>query len=492
MAIRRTRKRRLSFAPEQLVERALKFATDDEQDRTHEMFLSQQRYAKFRQWRSAGVSRPGDGASDAAVADMMTVSLRMQDTLYNAVVSTRPAITSKAVHEKDVEKQDTVDQVLDYQAFVENGEVWLADTVEAFVNDGHFTHFIPWVDEKRKVSEAMRAQPIPESEVPGLYFVMLLQQQFGAEAQIEFRGDRLEEAWDFTVAVQGEPAPLAVAFYTEPDGVVEMVVTREVTRFNGPKIIVKERSEVLHPAGVANLQIPGPSNPGGAPHVLLWDQPTLDEVVRLQKSGRYDELSAKDVEEMLKGDKATEAAPEKGQRQAIQGEVPEPAASQPPEAHRRVTRYMVFDILAVGEDGTTEDVIYCVIKEHKKLLRVRRLAEEYPGTVPRPPFGEGCFIPVRGSRTGISLLEIAEGLHDLRKEITDQMVNLGAITLTPWFFYRPTSSMREEIIRLYPGEGYPLSDPKNDVNFPSVPATGLAYGFNMLSLLEQQGEKVTM
>ena len=124
MAIRRTRKRRLSFTPEQLVERALKFATDDEQDRTNELFLSQQRYAKFRQWRSAGVTRPWDGASDAAVADMMTVSLRMQDTLYNAVVSTRPAITSKAVHEKDVEKQDTLDQVLDYQAFVENGEVW--------------------------------------------------------------------------------------------------------------------------------------------------------------------------------------------------------------------------------------------------------------------------------------------------------------------------------------------------------------------------------
>src|SRR3990167_9765595 len=106
MAIRRTRKRRLSFAPEQLVERALKFATDDEQDRTHEMFLSQQRYAKFRQWRSAGVSRPWDGASDAAVADMMTVSLRMQDTLYNAVVYTPPRLHTKAVPQKDARKTE--------------------------------------------------------------------------------------------------------------------------------------------------------------------------------------------------------------------------------------------------------------------------------------------------------------------------------------------------------------------------------------------------
>jgi len=493
---RRTRKRTLGLDSDMLVERAVRLATEGEDSRTEELNAAQQRYAKYRQWRSGDRASPWNDASDAAVSDMMTASLRIQDTIYNAVISTRPTLTSKAVHEKDQPRQDTIDTVLDYQAFTENGEAWLGETVELFANDGHFTHFVPWIDEKRKVSEAHRAPPIPPDAIPGQYFVQLLQMAFGAEVPVAFRGDTLEESWDFTVGpVPPEQQPVNVAFYTEADGTVEMVVERTAQVFLGPKIIVKDRSEVLHPANVCNLQIPGPSNPGGSPWVILWDRPTVDEIARLQRQGFYDELTAEDVKKLIARDEKPEESKEQAQRSVIQGNTDMRGGAprgEDTQAEQRVTRYLCFDIVAAAEGGVTEDVVYWVLKEPKLLCRKRRLAEVYPSALARRPFGEGQFIPVKGQRTGIGILEIVEGLHDLRKEITDQMVNLGSLSLSPWFFYRPTSSMRQETIRLYPGEGYPLSDPKNDVEFPSLPLQGLAYGINMLTLLDQSEEKVTM
>jgi hypothetical protein len=84
-----------------------------------------------------------------------------------------------------------------------------------------------------------------------------------------------------------------------------------------------------------------------------------------------------------------------------------------------------------------------------------------------------------------------EGLHDVIKQYLDQTIDAGTIKNVPFFFYRATSNMRPETIRMWPGEGYPVADPKNDVSFPSFPQDGSAFGFNLISMLSQYEEKLT-
>ncbi len=102
------------------------------------------------------------------------------------------------------------------------------------------------------------------------------------------------------------------------------------------------------------------------------------------------------------------------------------------------------------------------------------------------------MIPVPGRRTGIGILEMAEGIHDLRKLLRDQMVNVGSLLLSPFFFYRPSGVMKPETIRLWPGEGYPLNDPKNDQFFPQINAQGISYAMNLDASLNQDEERLSL
>jgi hypothetical protein len=87
-----------------------------------------------------GKDWPWEDSSDCALPDLMTHSLKVQDTLHNAAMSTRPAISGKAVQKSDAGKEDNVNQLLDYQFFVENkGEVIVGELADAFVNDGVIT-----------------------------------------------------------------------------------------------------------------------------------------------------------------------------------------------------------------------------------------------------------------------------------------------------------------------------------------------------------------
>jgi hypothetical protein len=100
-----------------------------------------------------GKDFPWEDSSDVGLPDMITHSLRMQDTLHNSVMSIRPAIVTKAISGKeDSDKQEIVDNLIDYQVFIEQpGEQLIGDAADAFVNDGVYTIFTPWVREDREV-----------------------------------------------------------------------------------------------------------------------------------------------------------------------------------------------------------------------------------------------------------------------------------------------------------------------------------------------------
>ncbi|KKM17802.1 hypothetical protein LCGC14_1672080, partial [marine sediment metagenome] len=187
MPTRRVRKRRFKFSKDDLVQRALTFVTDDEAARGAEMDARAQRYAKFRQWRGQHVDSPWEDSSDAAVPDLATDSLRMMDTLFNAVHATRPAVVSKATSKAKEPQTKAIDRVLDTQLLVEAGDEWLSDLLDAFVLDGHYTVFCPWVRENRSATELRESDPIPPGEVPALHFRTLLRRSFEG-AVVEPRG----------------------------------------------------------------------------------------------------------------------------------------------------------------------------------------------------------------------------------------------------------------------------------------------------------------
>lgn len=491
MAEKRTRPARLNVDGMMLAERATKFKMDDESARSAEMAARKQRYAKYRQWRAGNVKRPWDNASDVGLPDVMTAVLRTQDTLYNAAVATRPTIVSKATDEKDKESQGKLDDLLDFQAFVENGEDWLDDLAESFVIDGHFTAFVPWVRETRDTLQVYTVpEGVPEGIAPTDLFKVILAKTLGpALVDLRPRG-KATEAWDFDVTLRegAGTVDVQVSFYTAENGNLEIHVRRNAPIFDGPKIIIKDREDVLHPPHVTNLQIPGPSNPGGSPHVILVDREVgVEEIRRGMEDGFYDRITQEEFEKVFGSAGQTRVSEEKEQRMIVQGNA-NPAPSPVPE-HRTITRLLVFDTVVV--DGKTEDMVYWVAEETKTLLRAKRLMEVYPGPTPRRPFAEKQFIPVKGSRTGIGLPEIVEAMHDIQKQIYDQSIDQGSMSLSPFFFYRPSSSMDAGVIRLWPGEGYPLTDPSRDVHFPSLPSQGQAFAMNMLAMLEKKEEQVT-
>jgi len=477
--IKRTRKRidSLKIDKEKIPTRIHKFYTDGMEAKSVDREARLQRYAKYRQW-TEGRDWIGEETSDIALPDMATASLKMQDTLHNAVMSQRPTISSKAVSREDKDKQEKIDNLLDQQFFVEQqGEKTIEELSENFINDGVFTAFVPWVKEIKKASQVLLFSPIPPQLSPADYFRKILNQEYRDEVFSTSNG------WDHT----GDD--LSVSFYTRDDGRVEMVVEKNVTVFDGPKPIVKAYEDVLHPVRAANLQAPGPSNPNGATHVILIDYPTIDEIKKLADNKFYDLASEEDIKRLERLTRDESYQQEKRQKDDVQGKINETTDQK---SHDTLTRLTCFDSYDIDGDGLDEDVIWWMILENKILLKAKRLTEMYPMNPPRRPLAEATFLPVEGRREGMSLLESMEGLHDWNKQILDQMMDAGTLATVPFFFYRPSSNVKQEVMRLWAGEGYPMSDPKNDVHFPVIPNQSQAFGLNMDTLIGQKMEKLTV
>jgi hypothetical protein len=418
--------------------------------------------------------------------DLMTASQRLQDTLHNAVMSSRPVVMAKATKKHDEEKTETVDNLIDYQVFVEqNGEDAVGTLVHDFVNEGFFTAYIPWIKEERHIVDVYVLGELPPEASPVDFFSQFLQGKF-PKAQII----PTKEGWDFTIVE--EKKKHKAAFFTRDEGDVEVEISMNAIRFNGPKIIPKDVQEVLHPVRCENLQIPGPSNPRGAPHVILKDYPTVDELRRLRKSGFYDLMSVEEADKMGLAKRTESYTEREQQRDVLQGAVQQkPGPEKGIESHGQLTRLMCFDCYDVDGDGVDEDVIWWVILETKTLLRARYLTQMFPSNPPMRPLAEGHLFPVPGRRYSIGQLEMLEGLHDAQKQFLDIGGDAGILANAPFGFYRATSNMRPEVLRMWPGELYPLNDPQKDINFPVMGNQNQAFTFNMLAFLNQMEERLS-
>ena len=489
LGIRRRRSRKSTikqFKPEKIARRVVEFAKEDEADRFDEQELRLQRYAKFRMWVEGGGDWPWEGSSDIGLPDMMTDVLALEDTLHNALMSNRPFTSARAIQKHDEGKQDIVDDLLDTQLFIEQrGEKAIEESADSFVKDGSFTAFIPWVREDRKMV-TFRSFDGFGDDIPRSHFERIIQQEFPESVQIMLDA----EGWDWKITDEFDHT-FKAHFYTSDTDDIELIATRNTRVYDGPKVIIKDYEDVLAPARAANLQIPGPSNPNGASHVILIDYPTIDEIQRLVDSDFYDLVSKSDLKKIEAAEENRSDDEVKRQKDTMQGKSDRKHEEDP--SHRTLTRYTCFDMYDVDGDGINTDMIWWVLKEPELLLKAKPMTEMYPSDPPRRPLAESAFIPVKGRRDGIGLLEMMESTHDFKKQILDQSVDAGTLANTPFGFYRPTSNIKPEVMRMWPGDMMPLQNPKEDVFFPNIGSgNSQSFALNMTALADQMQEKLTV
>lgn len=490
MAEQRRRKRN-SFSPEKRTEianRVVDLYNTEWQLRGSERNARLQRYAKYRLW-TEGTDWPWPGAADTAIPDMLQDSLRVQDTLHNAVMSQRPPVISRATHKEDEDKQQRIDDLIQYQLFVEQaGEKIIGELAESFVNDPACTAFIPWVREKRKVADIQVFPEIPDDQSPKDYFFAIVRQAF-PQAR---RFDATNAGWGWIVTDQKDEET-EVSFYTNEADEIEMVREKDAIVYDGPLVIVKDFEDVLFPARSGNLQPPSPSNPSGAAYVILRDFPVLSEVKRLQKSGYYDLLIP---EELAKLEIAAGSPQNENQaatqKDALSGAREQPGKPKDP-AHGRKTRLICFDTYDIDGDGIDEDVIFWVILETKTLVKARLLSDMYPGNPPRRPFAGDSFLPVNGRYAGMSQLEIMEAMHDAVKVLVDQSINSNDLAIASPGYYRPSGGMNPEVLKIEPFTLVPLQNPQQDIAFPPIGnPNAMGFSLNMLNILSGWQDRLTM
>jgi hypothetical protein len=402
-----------------------------------------------------------------------------------------------AVNKADAEKGTSIDELLDYQLFTEqNGEEIVGHLIRSFTDDGKFVAFIPWVKDRREVIEI---KPVPQPQDP-----ILAQQTYLQFLNETFPGSFAQQTGDDKYAVRwtdenAKPQKAEVEFYCDEDNRYFAYITKEKVVFDGPCVIPKALEDVVVPSRAANLQPPSPSNPEGADHFVLVDYPSWDEINRLYYQGYYDCLTAEDIETLEDrtdrgvgndGQAQTGADPEqhKVQKDSLAGQTYGNAKT----TAKTFTRLTYFGRWDLDEDGFEEEIVARVLLGEKKLLRLRHLQEEFPTPNPRRPVAEGSFLEAEGEWYAISQTELLERMHDLTKVLLDQMIDKHTLANIPWGVYRSASGVRPEVIRMAPGELYPVSNPANDINFPQMPQQDQTIALNLISMVQQWAERQSM
>src|SRR5574341_1125789 len=95
------------------------------------------RYAKLRGWLPTKGHPLGSQSSNVWMPIMLVASMRLKASLENATKSMRPLMSAKALQRRNMDKQDNINRLTDYQFFTEAAcERVLYDLISNFVDDG--------------------------------------------------------------------------------------------------------------------------------------------------------------------------------------------------------------------------------------------------------------------------------------------------------------------------------------------------------------------
>lgn len=464
------------------------------QDRSDWAEARIQRTAKYRGWQEKKIY-PWENASNAHLPIIMTDVQRTEDTLHNAVLSARPVMTAKAASAAVAAREKTIDQLLDFQIFVENQfETRAGNLISSFTQDGQFISYIPYIKEKQKVTRT-NVLEFPPANMSWDGWILKKLMELYPKAII-LPGKKAPWEWEVRTEhpLTGKLVTETLFVYQDSDDAeVQLVCHKDEIIFDGPSVIPKELEDIVVPGRNENLQPLTMANPTGASHVFMVEYPRKDEILRLIDSGFYDEVSAEDREKIKnahvsRGD-ARDPEAQKLLRDDLLGINNNSKADDQEDP---LTRLMYFGRADLDNDGLEEEVVYWILKDPQILLRARYLSEVYPTVPLRRPFSMAKYIPVSGQFYAIGLIELMESGYDIIKKTFDQMVDSGDLTNTPWGFYRPMSGIRPEIMRMGPGDLYPTNDPKNDVHYPTLPQGMSAYGHNLIAMVSQILDQATL
>jgi hypothetical protein len=457
-----------------------------------------QLYAKYRGWLETK-NYPWPNASNVHVPILMTDSQGMQDTLHNAVLGQRPVMSAQATNKADNDKQETVDELLDTQLFLEQeGEEKIGEIIDSFINDGTFVAFTAWVKEETDGVETYIITPPPPGQTPLAYLQQKLSEIF-PQRFVEVKDPDNPFKWTITWTDDFKKDHTATAeVYTDTELRWAVLVKQPQTVFDGPCLFPKDLEDVVVPTRCANLQPKGPSNPKGADHVIMVDTPTKDEIRRLWTKGYYDLLTEEDIAAIdPQNDDGVLTPSQHGRNETQDPDRPKVQKDELEGRHhgnsetakKDLTRLIYFGRYDIDGDGLEEEVVFWVLYEHKLVAKAMALGEFFPSNPQRRPFAEARMIPVPGYFYGIGLLELLEHLYDQIKMVIDQALDKNTLGNTPWGLYRAASGVRPEVITMSPGEFYPVSDPARDFAFPSMPNMDQTASFNFLGMFQQWAEK---
>ena len=466
----------------------------DIEDRADWASMRIERTAKYRGWRERK-TYPWEDASNAHLPIIMTDVQRTEDTLHNAVLSTRPIMNAKAANRAAESKEETIDKLIDHQVFVENqGENRIGNLISTYVQDGQFIAYIPQIKEKQKVTRTNVLDFPPPGKSWDSWILDKLQMLYPKSTILP--GKNAPWSWVIRTNNQltGEIIEHKLEVYQDTDeDEVQLTCHKDEVIFEGPALIPKELEDIVVPSRCENLQPQTMANPTGAQHVFMVEYPSKDEVLKLIDSGFYDEVTKEEREQIeaakvAKGD-STDPEAQKILQDDLTGIVNNSKADP---VVQPFTRVVYFGRADLDGDGFEEEVVYWYLQEPNIFLRARYLSEVYPAVPLRRPFAMAKYIPVNGQFYAIGLIELMESGYDIIKKTFDQMVDCGDLTNTPWGFYRPMSGIRPETIRMSPGDLYPTNSPKDDVYYPSLQQGMTSFGANVIAMVSQILDQATL
>ncbi len=461
-------------------------------DRQARINMRMDRYAKLRGWLPKK-DWPWKDCSNFWVPLMMTISLRMKATLENAVKATHPVMQAKARREHDKDKQEKIDQIIDYQLFVENmGEEKIDAFINNFVDDEAAFVMVNWVKDRQTMVE-IRVHPALQPEIdPIAQILQYIEQDFPPGVVVAMK-DNQGNAWEaeFIDVDTHEAQSANIEIYDRDDGNIELHIKSFSSTFNGPSMEVLDFEDVVFPVRSANLQPPSPQNPLGAAYVNVICTATVDSIERGRESKFYDLVSDEDMENIRNSKSAVNSGTEdqqpKEQKDALEGTQASTAQGRP---DRQIIRH--YGRMDIDNDGLEEDVVLWIARDTKTLLRARLLSEIHPGKVAIRPIASTSFFPIPNRVYGMSYIECLEPIQDAMQIMMNQHVDWGTITNVPWFAYRAASGVKPEPISIAPGEGLPLDNPQTDLMFPQFPNKDSSFSLNTITVLQQFADNLSM
>lgn len=296
---------------------------------------------------------------------------------------------------------------------------------------------------------------------------------------------RWETKYTRFMDVETVEVPTAPLSQIDEDGIETLIPQtkleeREVAR------VKKKQYPVFETVNHEDLVIIGGNgNPQRADAILQAVDMTASDLWLLVDQKLFDEEA---VEEIIRGgpdrQDTTIGAEIKDQRNRNAGQ-----ASLQTDAE--LDRYKIIEAyvsMDVDGSGINSDLVIWFHLTSRKLCRANYLYRM--NKAGERPFFKIDFHKRKDQDYGIGLVEILHPLSVEMDAIHNMRIDFGMISVMPFGFYRPTSSIDPETISLEPGMLIPVDNPQTDVYFPNL-GNRTSFGFQEEAALQNMVERLT-